>query len=278
MVSSLIRELEASGKLDNTFIFFSSDNGFQQGEHRIPKGKNVPYEESVRVPLFVRGPGVPAGAKIEDPVINTDFAPTFADLGGESFSGDGRSLKPLSQGQDPPWRSAVLLERPSNNKQAFSAIRTNNYKYVEYDNGEKELYDLQADPSELNSIPESANPSLYADLKAKLDALKSCSGEGCREAENFSQSPSALPLPSSGGPPQAAAPSSSSVGDVNKANGAATLPYQGEAYTVQYGDTLSEIAQRSGSTVVAIAEANGIQDPNVIFAQQRLYIPVSSVS
>ena len=58
MVGSLIQELEAAGKLENTYIFFTSDNGWEQGEHRLQKGKARPYEESVQVPLFVRGPGV----------------------------------------------------------------------------------------------------------------------------------------------------------------------------------------------------------------------------
>ncbi|MCA1731062.1 MAG: sulfatase-like hydrolase/transferase [Actinobacteria bacterium] len=110
-VGSLIKELEAAGKLDNTYIFFTSDNGFEQGEHRIEKGKNRPYEESARVPFFVRGPGVAAGATVEKLAVNTDFASTFAELAGIDFPADGRSLAPLLRGEDPSsWRSAVLLE------------------------------------------------------------------------------------------------------------------------------------------------------------------------
>ena len=66
----------------------------------------------------------------------------------------------------------------------FRAVRTGTHKYVEYDNGEVELYDLEADPYELESIHESADPALVEDLKAKLEALKGCSEEGCREAED----------------------------------------------------------------------------------------------
>ncbi|MCA1718827.1 MAG: sulfatase, partial [Actinobacteria bacterium] len=65
MISSLMQELEEAGELDNTFIFFTSDNGFHTGEHRIKVGKRTPYEESVHVPFFVRGPGVPADSKVE---------------------------------------------------------------------------------------------------------------------------------------------------------------------------------------------------------------------
>jgi N-acetylglucosamine-6-sulfatase len=184
MVGSLVQELESAGEFDNTFIFFTSDNGFEQGEHRLQKGKNQAYEESSRVPLLVRGPGVPAGVKTEKLAVNTDFAPTFADLAGAEFPADGRSLVPaLTGNQDPSWRTSVLLERLPTQR-GYQAVRTDTHKYVEYNNGEKELYDLQADPYELDNIYESADPSLVEDLKARLDALRSCSEDTCREAED----------------------------------------------------------------------------------------------
>ena len=71
-----------------------------------------------------------------------------------------------------------------NGRRAYQAVRTDTYKYVEYDNGERELYNLDADPYELESLHESTDPSLLKDLQAKLDALKSCSEDGCREAED----------------------------------------------------------------------------------------------
>jgi N-acetylglucosamine-6-sulfatase len=184
MVGSLIQELETAGELDNTFIFFTSDNGFEQGEHRLQKGKNQAYEESSHVPLLVRGPGVPAGVKTEKLAVNTDFAPTFADLAGAEFRADGRSLVPaLAENQDPSWRTSVLLERLPT-QSGYRAVRTETHKYVEYNNGDKELYDLRADPYELDDIYDSADPALLEDLKARLEALKNCSEEGCREAED----------------------------------------------------------------------------------------------
>jgi N-acetylglucosamine-6-sulfatase len=66
----------------------------------------------------------------------------------------------------------------------YGAVRTETHKYVEYDNGEEELYDLQAEPYELECLHESADPALVEDLKARLEALKSCSEEGCQEAED----------------------------------------------------------------------------------------------
>jgi N-acetylglucosamine-6-sulfatase len=213
MVGLLVEELEAVGELDNTYIFFTSDNGYEQGEHRIEQGKNRAYEESTHVPLFVRGPGIAPGSEVEELTLNTDFAPTFADLASVEFPADGRSLAPLLRSEEPssPWRSSVLLEKLSQESQedsseeengkgkgkgkaktgpddspSFEAVRTGTHKYVEYENGEIELYDLEADPYELESLHESADTALVEDLKARLEALKNCSEEGCREAEDAS--------------------------------------------------------------------------------------------
>ena len=188
MVGSLVEELEATGELENTYIIFTSDNGWLGGEHRVKQGKDRPYEESARVPLYVRGPGVPLGAEMEELVLNTDIAPTFAELGGARLSeeADGHSLLPLLRGEKPSsWRSAVLLEGfVGKGARVYGAIRTEDRKYVEYGNGEEELYDLRNDPYELQSIHETADPALVEYLKTRLEALRDCEGEGCREAED----------------------------------------------------------------------------------------------
>ena len=186
MVASLVEELEAAGELEDTYIFFTSDNGFLQGEHRWNDTKDRPYEESARVPLFVRGPGIAPGMGVENLTLNTDFAPTFAELGDVSFSADGRSLVPLLRGEEPAsWRSAVLLEGFVGKRfRLFGAVRTEDYKYVEYGNGEEELYDLRNDPYELESLHETADSSLLEDLKERLEELRDCAYEGCREAED----------------------------------------------------------------------------------------------
>ena len=97
-------------------IFFTSDNGFHLGAHRLTAGKWTAYEEDIRVPLIVRGPGVPEGRTLSELVLNNDLAPTFAELGGveaPSFV-DGRSLEPLLREEAPPptdeWRRAFLVE------------------------------------------------------------------------------------------------------------------------------------------------------------------------
>ncbi len=115
LVESVIQKLRATGQLQNTYIFFTSDNGFHQGQHRLMSGKNTGFEEDLRVPLVVRGPGVPAGRTRRHFTVNIDFAPTFAGLGGATVPDfvDGRSLVPLLTTDPPParsWRQVFLLE------------------------------------------------------------------------------------------------------------------------------------------------------------------------
>ena len=211
MVGALVEELETAGELENTYMVFTSDNGFHLGTHRLRHGKKTPYEEASRVPLFVRGPGVAAGSSVEEMVLNNDFAPTFAELAGlKEFEADGRSLLPLMRGEEPlpDWRSAILLEAFLDGKSAseegdaetddeegtgegnrtdttnFRSVRTAAHKYVEHGNGERELYDLQNDPYELENVYEIADPPLIEDLETRLEALKECSGDECREAED----------------------------------------------------------------------------------------------
>jgi N-acetylglucosamine-6-sulfatase len=111
--------------------------------------------------------------------------PLLCDLAGISLSGDGRYFMVLLRGEDPAWRSAVLLEAAGGGvPPSYAGVRTETHKYVEYQIGEKELYDLRSDPYESESLHESAGSSLVQRLKAKLNALSYCTGEGCREAED----------------------------------------------------------------------------------------------
>jgi N-acetylglucosamine-6-sulfatase len=115
MIGDLVGALHDSGELDNTYIVFTSDNGFHLGQHRLGAGKWTPYEEDIRVPLIVRGPGVPEGETLHHMVLNNDLAPTFADLAGAeppSFV-DGRSLVPLLTEDPKPlkdWRQRFVIE------------------------------------------------------------------------------------------------------------------------------------------------------------------------
>jgi N-acetylglucosamine-6-sulfatase len=173
--------------LDNTYIFFTSDNGFFHGEHRISWEKYRPYEEDIRVPLLVRGPSVTASSTTKKLALNTDFLPTFARLANtpKPTYVDGRSLTGVLDGSATNWRHAVLIEGPQyNTVPPYRAIRTldanSQRKYVEYRNSsQREMYYLGSDPRELDNknVPS-------AGLAARLDALKVCKGDTCRTAEN----------------------------------------------------------------------------------------------
>ena len=107
LVQNIIDTLRATGQLDHTYVFFSSDNGFHMGQHRLDSGKDTGFEEDIRVPLVVRGPGVPARQVVDEMTANVDYAPTFAAIAGiepPRFV-DGRALLPLLNGKKPSaWR------------------------------------------------------------------------------------------------------------------------------------------------------------------------------
>jgi N-acetylglucosamine-6-sulfatase len=194
-VERLVDALRDIGELSNTYIVFTSDSGIYLGEHRLTD-KGAAYNASPRIPLLVRGPSVPQGVIRSQMVLNNDLAPTFADLGGAEVPSfvDGRSLKPLLTTSSPAsWRTAFLVEHRRSAEEHtyvravpnYDAVRISRYHYVEYPTtGEKELYDLNADPYELTNIYASASPTLLSDLKTRLDALKSCAGAECKRAED----------------------------------------------------------------------------------------------
>ena len=190
MVGDILKLLENRGELENTYVVFTTDNGLQAGQHRLTK-KSTPYEEAAGVPLVVRGPGVPAGVVRDQLVINNDFAPTFADWADTGVPGfvDGRSLAPLLQQDQPPgsdWRTAILNEQDQRQRfhiPDYEALRTETHTYVRWKTGERELYDLQRDPYELESIDDEADPITLARLKTRLQLLSVCRGSACRAAE-----------------------------------------------------------------------------------------------
>ena len=97
-VREIVSELEDEDQLENTYVIFTSDNGHFSGEHRIRQGKYLPHEESSRVPLMIRGPGIPSGATSQALVSNADIAPTIAQIAGATpeLLQDGVSLLPLA--------------------------------------------------------------------------------------------------------------------------------------------------------------------------------------
>jgi arylsulfatase A-like enzyme len=195
-VKRLVGVLRKTHQLKNTVIVFLSDNGWLQGQHRIPGDKYLPYEESVRVPLILRGPGIPRDRTVHGQIGNIDFAPTLLQLAraraGRTMDGvslvrtmrnprkrpnraiEIEALRPLFEGNLP----ANQWDRP------YKGVRTDRYTYVKYpEAGDEELYDRRKDPSELSNV---ASDPAYAGVKAKLAAklakLDKCRGRSCNVA------------------------------------------------------------------------------------------------
>jgi N-acetylglucosamine-6-sulfatase len=204
-VDDLIAKLQATlvenGVADNTYVFFSSDNGYHMGDHRLVSGKMTAFETDIRVPLIVTGPGVAAGKDVARIAQNIDLYPTFARLGRASVppSVDGQSLVPLLGEQVVPiWRDAALVEHHgpdfdatdpdlpppgSGNPTTYEALRLPESTYVEYANGELEYYDLRTDPYQLTNTASQLTPSERESLHSRLAALENChSGASCRDA------------------------------------------------------------------------------------------------
>jgi arylsulfatase A-like enzyme len=196
-VGTIMNQLAASGLLSNTYVIFTSDNGYMRGEHRLPYNKVVPYEPSIRVPLVISGPGIPPETERGDLVTNIDLTATIVDLAGAraGLALDGKSLRPLwsTSQYGPPFRNYLLFEFMTNFPQnypvpagqpytvpAYAAIRSFGYKFTQYNTGEIELYDMTNDPSELRSAhaDQTAAPVLATYMQA-LQSMRSCVGSTC---------------------------------------------------------------------------------------------------
>jgi len=177
-VAQIVAELNAIGELDNTYIVFTSDNGFFHGEHRVPQGKVLLYEPSIRVPLIIRGPNLPRGQHRSQLVANIDLAATIV-AATKARPGrviDGRNLLPFARNPLLHAGRDLLLETTT-----YSAIRTPRWLYAEHVTGERELYDLARDPDELASLhADFRYERVKADLALRLARLRGCSGPVCR--------------------------------------------------------------------------------------------------
>lgn len=185
-VASTVRSLEEAGALDDTVILFTSDNGYLFGEHRLT-GKVLAYEESVRVPLMMRGPDLPAGAVRRQTVAMIDLAPTFAELSGATaqVDVDGRSLWGHATTDARQGDRAVLVQSGSGNadpgrRWIYRAVRTGRYTYVEWRAGGRELYDRSSDPHQLTNVSRIRSYRPVRDrLESLLERLETCAGEDC---------------------------------------------------------------------------------------------------
>jgi arylsulfatase A-like enzyme len=211
LVVGLLGELEARGQLENTFIVVTSDNGYHLGQHRLPAGKFTAYEEDVRVPLLVRGPGASRGAVRAHLVSQVDLAPTLAELGGARLAApaDGRSFASILGPGAPPaarWRQVTLLEQFAFRPAATAArglleppeslvspgfveypkyrgLRGPDIKYVESAAG-REFYDLRSDPLETRNAAASLPRADRAALASLVARLAACRGEECFRLES----------------------------------------------------------------------------------------------
>jgi arylsulfatase A-like enzyme len=176
---NLLKQGGTTGVLDNTVIIFTSDNGYHFGEHRIPEGKRFIYERSARVPLLIRGPGFPAGVVRDQLVMNVDVPATILDLADASPGRalDGLSLLPFAEDGGYGAERPIVIETV----RRYFALRTPKWVYVEYKDGQKELYDMIADPDQLqNVVGKSAYAGVRSELAAKLAQLKRCAGTSCQ--------------------------------------------------------------------------------------------------
>jgi N-acetylglucosamine-6-sulfatase len=221
-VKLIVDTLGAMQRLRNTYVIFTSDNGFFFGEHRLTGGKFLAYEPATHLPFLIRGPGIRPGSESGELVANIDVAPTILELAGVEAdkSVDGRSMVPFLKDDElrtlrpllfesfvetsdvnengaiaepapaPPLArtsrasaqsgeaTASLLAPPKD----YGGIRLGPYKYIAWPNGEKELYDLEKDPNELNNIVRIPNYFPVRNyLHRELRDLEDCVASGCRE-------------------------------------------------------------------------------------------------
>lgn len=182
-VGSILQALQASGQFENTIIVFAGDNGYFYGEHGLGEERRLAYEESARIPLVVWFPKQIRPKSAPDGLaLNIDVAPTLLDLAGVPIAGDieGRSLMPLLRGAPRDWRTSFVIEYYSDQvfprvlNMGYQAVRTERWKYIHYTALDEmdELYDLVADPNEMNNAI--GDPARAADLrilKAELARL-----------------------------------------------------------------------------------------------------------
>jgi N-acetylglucosamine-6-sulfatase len=193
-IVDIVKRFEEKGQLDNTYFVFTSDNGYRHGEHAMVHGKLTPHEEDTNVPLFVRGPDVSKGARLGNLALNTDRAPTFCEWAGISPRPymDGRSLAPLLRGESVSWRTDFLVEHS-----AGGGVPT--YKDVRSNEGRVSLRRIrqrylrrrqgvvrhQGGPLPAQQPDGRRETPTY--LRERLAALRACSGDACRSAEEVSR-------------------------------------------------------------------------------------------
>ena len=183
-VGSLVQTLEEQGVLDDTYVVFTSDNGYSLGEHRFV-GKDVLTDEALQVPLLVRGPGIEPGSTSSLPVTLVDLPATFAALTDVSpqWLVDGTSLAPTLRGEEQTFRDTTLIQtgRTLGDGWSHRGVRTERYLYGT-DGVDAFLYDRLLDPDETVNVVDDPD---YAEVRAALDLrrtyLVGCAGWTCNQ-------------------------------------------------------------------------------------------------
>ncbi|XP_069773999.1 glucosamine (N-acetyl)-6-sulfatase (Sanfilippo disease IIID), b [Narcine bancroftii] len=220
LVEKVINKLKEVKELDNTYIFYTSDNGYHTGQFSLPMDKRQLYEFDIRVPLLVRGPGIKPKQNVKEPVLNIDLAPTFLNIAGydELKTMDGSSFLPLMVASQNKirWRTDFLVEYTGEGRDkvdpmcphvgpgeaqcfpdcvcedafnnTYACVRTlakSDLQYCEFADSENfvEVYNLTSDPHQLTNIIKSVNPSLLVKMNQRLIKLESCSGNDCRTVQ-----------------------------------------------------------------------------------------------
>lgn len=194
-VGKIVRQLRRSKEMKKTFIIFDSDNGYLQGEHRLRSSKFLPYENSIRIPLLMRGPGIRAGKNLTRQTMDVDVTRTILDMANVRARRvmDGVSLLPAAKGKRKLPKRNIPLQamRPllrfftpiTAFDQPYYGVRTGRYKYIhwDFDSPNVELYDLKKDPDELvNLATDPAQADNVARLEAMAVRLSGCRGSNCR--------------------------------------------------------------------------------------------------
>ena len=184
-IASLVRTLDETGELDNTYIILTSDNGFQLGEHDYLT-KNILARESLAVPLVISGPGVRT-QRSDELVSLLDIPATILDLAAvrPGATQDGLSLRPLLRAKDVRWRTNMLVQTAGNvsvpGKESWQTrgILTQRYLYIRdvLNPDASRMYDRRRDPYEINSVLDDPQyAGVRKQLGALLDRLETCSG------------------------------------------------------------------------------------------------------
>ncbi|MGH3359008.1 MAG: sulfatase family protein [Nocardioidaceae bacterium] len=187
-VRQLIHTLRRTNELKETYVLFTSDNGYLLGEARRTQGKSLPYDPSLSTPLAIRGPGIPHGRVRTDPFTSIDFAPTIAAMANAKVRAkvDGKSMLRVARKGDQGWKRPILTNTGARRgKKSFGqGIRVPGFLYSEYrTRGRKrELYNLRRDPHALhNLIGRQQYRFTQRRLTMILHKRQNCAGAACRK-------------------------------------------------------------------------------------------------